>query len=80
MDPLTNCVKALRTLAKEPFSGNQVLMAEYRITEFLGPSDRKSALERLRKAINAETAREPRAFWDRVREYVNSLLVNAGVA
>jgi len=82
MDPLTNCVEALRALAKEPFSGNQVLMAEYRITEFLGAKrpDRKSALERLRKAINSEAAREPRAFWDRVREYVNSLLVNVGVA
>ena len=82
MDPLTNCVEALRALAKEEFSGNQVLMAEHRITEFLGAKrpDRKSALERLRKAINAEAAREPRAFWDRVRDYVNSLLVNAGVA
>jgi hypothetical protein len=82
MDPLTNCVEALRALAKEELSGNQVLMAEDRITEFLGAKrpDRKSALERLRKAINAEAAREPRAYWDRVRDYVNSLLVNAGVA
>ena len=82
MDPLKDCVEALRALAKEPLSDNQVLMAEYRITEFLGAKrpDRKSALERLRRAINAEAAREPRAFWDRVRGYVNSLLVNAGVA
>jgi hypothetical protein len=82
MDPLTDCVEALRALAKEPFSGNQVLMAEYRITEFLGTkvANRKSALERLRKAIDAEAAKEPRAFWDRVRDYVNSLLVKAGVA
>jgi hypothetical protein len=56
-------------------------MAEYRITEFLGAklADRKSALERLRKAIDAEAAKEPRAFWDRVRECVNSLLVKVGV-
>ena len=64
MDPLTNCVEALRALAKEEFSGDQVLMAEYRITEFLGAKrrDRKSALEGLRKAINAEAARSPRPF------------------
>ena len=82
MDPLTNCVEALRALAKEPFSGNQVLMAEYRITEFLGAkvANRKSALERLRNAINAEAAKEPSRFWATVQEYVNSLLVKAGVA
>jgi hypothetical protein len=34
MDPLKDCVEALRALAKEPLSDNQVLMAEYRITEF----------------------------------------------
>jgi hypothetical protein len=76
MDPLANCVEALRALAKEEFSGNQMVMAKYRITEFLEAKrpDRKSVFERLRKAINAEAAKEPRAFWDRVRDYVNSLL------
>jgi hypothetical protein len=78
MDPLTNCVEALRALAKDPLSGNQALMAEYRITEFLGAKrpDRKSALERLRKAIDAEAAKEPRPFWVTVRDYVNSLLAS----
>ena len=82
MDPLTNCIEALRVLAKEPLSSNQTLMAEYRITEFLGAkvANRKSALERLRNAIDAEAAREPRPFWATVQEYVNSLLVKAGVA
>jgi hypothetical protein len=82
MDPLTNCVEVLRALAKEPLSSNQVRMAEYRITEFLPSNvdDRKSTLERLRKAIDAEAAKEPRPFWVPVREYVNSLLFKAGVA
>jgi hypothetical protein len=63
MDPLTNCVEALRALAKEEFSANQVLMAEYRITEFLGAKrpDRKS-IERLRIAIDAEAAKEPKGL------------------
>jgi hypothetical protein len=65
MDPLTSCVEALRALAKEELSDNQALMAEYRITEFLGAkvADRKSALDRLRKVIDAEAAKEPRPFW-----------------
>jgi hypothetical protein len=64
MEPLTNCVEALRALAKEPLSDNQVLMAEYRITEFLGAkvADRKSAIERLRKAINAKLRRSQGPF------------------
>jgi alcohol dehydrogenase class IV len=82
MDPLTNCVEALRALAKEPLSGNQALMAEYRITEFLGAkvANRKSTLERLRNAIDAEAGKAPKPFWATVQEYVNSLLVKAGVA
>jgi hypothetical protein len=82
MDPLTNCVEALRALAKEPLCDKQVLMAEYWITEFLGAkvADRKSALERLRKAVDTEAAKEPRSFWDSVRQYLNSLLAKGGVA
>jgi hypothetical protein len=82
MDPLTNCVEALRALAKEPLGDKQVLMAEYRITEFLGAkvADRKSALERVRKAVDIEAAKEPRSFWDSVRQYLNSLLAKGGVA
>jgi hypothetical protein len=62
MDPLKDCIEALRALAKEPLSDNQVLMAEYRITEFLGAKVRKSALERLRTAIDAEVARSQSPF------------------
>ena len=42
--------------------------------------DKAPALERLRNAINAEAAKEPSRFWATVQEYVNSLLVKAGVA
>ena len=77
MQRLRTCIDALRFLAKQPDTGNRLLVAELRVEEYLRPDDAaavRSSLESLDQAVRIEAERRPsqRSFWDGVLDLIAS--------